>query len=1179
MPNFRSRIVVIGFGLALLAALAVPVIAQIDIGSLSGVVTDPQGGVIQGAQVTAVETSTHATHLAVSDSDGVYVVLSLPSGTYDLTISHPGFQTLTNQKISLGSGENKKVDAKLLVGKVSETVEVTGTAPALETREGAYSTGESIQTLEQLPLEVSGGKRNPIMYLTALPGYQTGAQFQNQINGSVAGYNELYVDGTPLEINAAYHGMEFSSYGAEGVDELKVVTTPMADLGNVGGAAISFIMKSGTNQLHGSGYGFIRNTLFDANCDQFCPGPKPVDHQGEYGFQVGGPLYIPHVYDGRNKTFWWFNWDHFFYNFTVGESFYGVPTDAMKGGDFSSFLGSQIGTDPLGNPVYQGEIYNPDTTTTVGNQVVRTPYTVGGQLNMVPTTAFSRIASKYQTIFPEPNVAGASPGANNYGVSGGAGSYPDSVWQLDIDQNIGNNDRLAGTFWDDQEPVYPVLQLPPLLEVWAQSGSAAHSAHLSWTHTFSSHLVEEASLGIDRTNFPSYTSGPANSGAAFLGQPNPLGPCTPSLGIAGGYMTSNRSSDALCDEGQGNNNFAINDNWSLSKGRHLIKWGFNLIRFNANFPRVNNLYAGFRAAETSLPDSTNCPTCAANTGSPYASFLIGAVDNGETQGMVEADPRILEYGFYAQDEFKITRKLTLTYALRYDLQPFPVDRHNAVSQFEATEPNPGCNGCPGAVAFLGFGAGTLNERSAVPNQFFATNFGPKFGFAYQIQNRTVIRGAVTLADAPVNQTAAGFANELQQGYFPFFSIASPDGISPAFQLDNGYPFPPGISLSTNFNPAVANGGGTGYFGKDSDRAPRVLNTTLNLEHEFPGRVVVGLHYNGAYAHGIITGTGQPANQLNYGEYASYGTACLTSNIAAQTGCPAVVPLPYASFTGTVEQALRPYPQYQDIENQSAPTGWSTYSGGQITAKKDFDNGLSFLVGYTLSREFSNLNNTPGFFSAPAQDAYNPKVEKAPAYADMPNNLVFNYTYQLPIGRGKRLNVNGRALDAVVGGWSIAGIHNYQSGTPLSVGSETVLFSMPVTSSTSNSVRPNVVSGQAIRTNVSCSSFNPAGGNAAIASTYLNPAAFVMPGPLQFGDAPRAFGNARSCPYYNESMTFFKNFRLSEKVNMKFGADFFNLFNRHQWAAPNTDVQSPDFGKIFGLNNSPRQIQFNARVSF
>jgi hypothetical protein len=1175
MFNSRKRTAAFTFGL-LLVVLARPVVAQLDIGSLTGVVTDPQGGDIQGAQVTAVEASTGATHSATTNSDGVYALLSLPPGTYDLTIRHEGFQTLTEHAIPLASGENKKRDVRLLVGTVAQQVEVTGVTPALETREGAYSLEQGTKTLEQLPLEESGAKRNAAQYLKTLPSYQQGAGFQNQIGGSVGGYSEVYVDGTPMEVNAAAHGLMRNFFSPEAVSELKVVTTPMADLGNTGGVAISFITKPGTNQIHGSVYDFFRNTALDANCAQFCPGPKPVDHQGEYGFQLGGPVYIPHVYDGRNKTFWWFNWGHFYYHYSVGETFYGVPTNAMKGGNFSSFLGAQIGTDAFGNPVYKGEIFNPNTTTTVGGQLNRTPYSVGSQLNMVPTTMFSSVASKYQAFFPGPNN-GNSIGSN-YASVGATGTSPDTYYQIDIDQIIGSKDRLTGAYWKDYRGEDQPFTLPAELETFVLGHSVGHFVHMNWTHTFTPTLVNEASFGFDRNYSPVTSPAVALKGAATVGQVNALGPCTPGIAITGGYMTS--PGGINCYQSEGDNNFAINDNWSLAKGKHLIKWGFNLIRFNANFPFQANFQGNFRAAETSLPNSPNCPNCATQTGNSYASFLVGAVDNGQAQGYHLSSPRIIQYGFYGQDEFKVTPKLTLTFALRWDAQPFPVERHDRYSTFVPTQPNPGCNGCPGAVAFFGNGPGTLNRRGAVPNEYLARNFGPKLGFAYQIRQNTIIRGAATLAWAPVNQTMAGFANEYQQGYFPTFSTSSPDGISPAFSLDKGYPFPPGVPPYNNFNPAVANGSATAFFGRTSDRAPSVLNAHFAVEHQFPGQVVVGLHYNGAYVHGIINQSGAPANVLNYGKYASYGQTCLVSDIAAQKSCPVVVPLPYPGYKGTVEQALRPFPQYGDILNESATTGTTTYSAGQVTAKKNFSNGLSFLVGYTYSRQMSNLNNIPGFFSSPAQNAYNPNAEKAPAYADMTHQLLLSYTYALPVGRGKTLDVNSKVLDAVVGGWSVAGVHTYQSGLPLGVTSNTVLFSMPQPIATPGiSVRPNMVPGQAVRTNISCSSFNPAGGNVAVADTYLNAAAFVMPPALHFGNAPRAFSNVRSCPFYNENFTLYKNFGLTEKVNLRFGVDFFNIFNRHVWDAPDTNVEDANFGKILGLNGNPRAIQLNARVSF
>ena len=850
----------------------------------------------------------------------------------------------------------------------------------------------------------------------------------------------------------------------------------------------------------------------------------------------------------------------------------------MQAGNFASYLGGQIGTDAAGNPVYSGEVYNPATTTTVNGEILRTPFSVGGALNQIPGAAMSPIAQKYQTIFPKPTIAGNPP--SNYSVSGGAGKAPDTYYQIDINQSIRAKDRLAGTYWMDNQTPSPVLQLPLYLEVAAEGGPIGHFTHLSWTHMFNDNFVNVAAFGFDRNNSPILSPSQANTGAAFIGEVNPLGGCTPSFQIAGGFMTSNRG-DYLCYQQEGDNNFEINDDASLVKGKHLIKFGWSGIRFNANFPLQGNLEAGFLAAETSLPSSPNCPNCASLTGNSYASFLIGAVDNAEVHGFSLSSPRIWQWGIYGQDEFKVNNKLTVTYALRYDFQPFPVENHNRVSQFEATEPNPGAGNALGAVGFLGFGPGTLNTRRVVPNRLFSTNFGPKFGFAYQVRTDTVVRGAATLSYAPTSQSEAGYANEFQQGYFPAFTTASPNGISPAFSLDNGYPLP-GV-LYNNFNPSLANGSGTNYYGKTSDKAPRVFNTHLSVEHQFPYRVVVGLHYNGAYVHGIISGAGEPTNQLNFGTYAGYGNTCLTSDISAQQGCPSVVAAPYPGFTGTVEQALRPYPQFQDIENEGAPTATSTYTGGQLTAKKQYSNGISFLIGYTVSREFTNLggaiNNTPGYFAAPAQNAYNPHAEKAPSPADMPQQVLFNYTVLLPVGRGKHYNIDNRALDTAIGGWQLSGINLYESGPPLSMTSETVLFSQPQTSVVSNFLRPNVVSGQPIRTNVSCGNFNPAGGDITAADTYLNPAAFVMPGPLQFGDAPRAFGNARACPTYNENVSLDKNFALLEKGNLKFGADFFNVFNRHIWGGPNTDVQSPNFGKIFGLANSPRSIQIHARITF
>jgi hypothetical protein len=1168
----------------------IPAMAQINTGSLSGVITDTQGAIVTDAQVTVIEMSTHVVTAAKSNGDGVYAVLTLPIGTYDLTVIHPGFETTTEREIILASGENKKLDIQLSVGQVTSTVSVTGSAPDLETGEVAYDLTEDAHLLVDLPLENNGTKRDPADYMTVFPGYQDSAGVGDDISGSISSYSEVFVDGTPYSINSAVHGDTRNDFGSQGVDEVKIVTTPMADLGNVGGVAISYTAKSGTNQLHGTGYDYFRNTALDATCDQFCP-TKQADHQGEFGFTVGGPVRIPHLYDGRNKSFWWANWGHYYYHSSTAESFYGVPTDPMKDGDFSAFLGSQIGTDPSGNPVYEGEIYDPTTTTTVNGKIQRTPFGSGTTLNTISSSSFSSTASKYQSHFPEPKTSSAIPDGTNYTVAGASASAPDGYYTIDGDENIGTRDKLYGTYWVDNQPNIPPFPLPLIFEVATTNPAKGHFIHLNWSHTFTSNLVNQASFGFDRDSVQINGPSAAETGAATIGETNALGPCLPSFAIQGGYMSSTRP-DSLCYQKEGDNNFSVDDVWSWVNGRQLFKWGFNSTRWNSNFPRVSNLQASFSNVETSLPVSSisGCtlpgdqPCTSTSTGNPYASFLIGAVDSAETAGRSEPGERSLMIGGFAQDEFKATPKLTLTFGLRYDFLPFPEDVRNSVSDFNPDLLNPGCD-CDGAVEFLGFGTGRLGTRKPAPDVLWATNFGPKVGFAYQIERNTVIRGSGTLSYGAVNQIAAGFSSEAEQGFFPSFSTSSPDGLSPAFALDSGYPLPPGESLYGNFNPAIANGGSTAFYGRNSDRAPRIWNTHLGVEHQFPGKVVIGLEFIGSYARGVLLGSLGPINQLNYGQYASYGQTCLASSITAQQTCPQTIPLPYASFTGSVEQALRPFPQYTDIENQSAPAGFSTYNGAQLTAKRAYENGLSFLVGFTISKQFTNYGSVlgdpfPGYFANAPQDQYNLQAEKAVAPEDIPANLLFNYTYQLPVGRGQKVNVQNPVLNQVVGGWTLAGIHSYRSGNPIGVSSETYLFSQPTGGFIGNWVRPNLEPGEDIRTSVSCADFNPMGGNWQSAPHYLNQRAFVMPGPLQFGTSPRILGDARTCPTYNENISLFKSFPLKDRegVNLKVGVDSFNLFNRHIWGGPDGDVQEPYFGSIFGVS-SPRSLQLNARLTF
>jgi len=335
--------------------------------------------------------------------------------------------------------------------------------------------------------------------------------------------------------------------------------------------------------------------------------------------------------------------------------------------------------------------------------------------------------------------------------------------------------------------------------------------------------------------------------------------------------------------------------------------------------------------------------------------------------------------------------------------------------------------------------------------------------------------------------------------------------------------------------------------------------------------MVDFVYFGQWSHGLIADGPEERNQIDYGRYASLGST-LTADVYSQAAIDAGITAPYAGFVGSVAQALRPFPQYLGIENESGAISWSTYNSFQFKAQKQFGHGLSFLVGYTISKNISDLGSTvPGYFAAASQDAYNHRAEKGLSSIDVPQSIIASWTYELPVGPGRRyMNRKDILSRYVIGGWTVAGVQTYNRGTPVSVGTDITLPTMSAGALSAATLRPDVVSGVAM-TSASCSNFNPA------TDRLLNPAAFTAPAAYSFGNASRTPG-PRVCGYMNENFSLFKNFPIKERGNIRIGVDTFNLFNRHPWGGPNTDWSSAGYGTI-GSANSGRIIQFNARISF
>jgi Carboxypeptidase regulatory-like domain len=1132
-------------------------LSQINRSSLTGVVTDPSGAVVLGAAIVLVEERTQVKYESTTNDAGAYTFSALPLGAYRLTVTASSFKTLVRSGIELSAGDNKRIDVSLELGEVTQQVEVTGAAPVLETDEPVYSNTIATKTLEKLPILLPGLKRDASNYLATVPGYQGGAGFTNNINGSIGTFSELYVDGVPADGNPAVHGLFRNGFSNETLAEFKVADTPSADQGPTGGALISFVSKSGTNEFHGAFYEYHRNTSLTAR-DFFSPS-VPTNLQNEYGFTVGGPVWIPRVYDGRNKTFFFFNWGQSKRRYGVGAATYTMPIEAFKQGDFSRLLGPVVGTDALGRPVREGQIYDPGTTRPDGRGgFIRDPF----DGNIIPSGRFSQVSQNFQSYYP--TLPAGAPLVNNYLTSGGSGAQDEDYYDIKADQQIGKN-RFAGKFWRSYNTTADPFNLPEIFAIRTSSFSRGSHGRFNWTRPISARWVNDFAFGIDRDFLSTSSPGDAGIGASLIGQPNALGRCLPTIQIAGIFSTT--QTELKCGQNEADTNWRFTNNTSYSAGKHLIKFGGIYNSWAANFPIENNALFTFLSPETGLPGQF-----LTDTGYPYASFLLGGVDSAAAKGAEDQTPRMYTVGVYVQDSWRVRPNLTLQLGLRWDVQPFPVHWKDTISQFDATVPNPGAGGRLGALTYAGTGPGRIGKRRLAPFEY--TNFGPRIGFAYQAGSKTVIRGNWGLYYGPTNQTMAGFAAVIQQGYFPTFSRASLDGFSAPFNWDQGFPLP--ASIEPTFTPDLVNGSDTAFFGPDAGRAPRIQMVHFGVQHELPGKLLLEASFIGKYAYGLISGSAEPINQLDYGRYASLGDL-LTADAYSPQAQAAGISIPYAGFQGTVAQALRPFPQYLTINNEGAAVSYNLYNSFQLKLQKHYANGLSFLMGYTISKALTDvggIGNIPGFFASSPQDAYNRRAEKSLANTDIPQSLLFHYLYELPVGPGKKfLNQNNIFTKYIVGGWSIAGVHSYNSGTPIGVTTQRVLPTMG-SALLGNSLRPDRVPDLPIRTDVSCGDYDPGRGD-----RYLNVSAFRIPAPWTFGNVSKTLGNVRTCGSLNENISIRKMIPIKETVSFQFGGDFFNAFNRHNWGGPGADVSNPAaFGTITSTG-AGRVIQVYARFEW
>jgi len=1167
-----------------------PLLAQrSDRAVIGGVVSDAQSAPIPGATVTVTNENTGVQVVLTTNGSGAYQTGPMVLGKYTVEVGLDGFKTSVTSGITLEGGDVFRQDVTLEVGAMTETIEVVSQEGGLADTRPDVAYKVDAKYYKDLPIITAADTRLAESVLQMQPGYLPmspngdpmfrGSQFNSRINGGQTMATENVFDGGAFGYAAGHQQSHESQPPVEAIEEVNVITTTYsAEYGHTSGGFIEYTSKSGTNRFHGGAYGYLASESL--NNKSYFGSPKPPLDNKTWGFTLGGPIV-------KNKTFFFVNADWTRFRSGTLEGFGNtVPIQAFRDGDFSALLtGQQIGTDILGRPIYQGQIFNPASTRIVNGVPVRDPYPG----NIIPGNdpLLSNVAAGYTSLMANPDRAGLQ---NN--VAGNPAG--DQTWELDsrnilarIDHNFSPSFRVTFSGYYNNRPSVRncggaqgcTVSNDPLAdsasntdyigEGFTQRIYTTH-AHTQFDWIINNNLMSHSTVAWDRwymggaslsagADWPQRLWGSqAASGLLEAG----AGP--PQINFAGNipYNTLGLSWP--------NFGFEKNDRWQFNtdltwvKGKSTIKAGFEYR--NHKFPQqgwaVGGVAGNFNFNRLSTGGYDAAGNTLSQTGDPFASFLLGQVFSANQTVATYPTWHEAYLSPWINAEFKVNADLTVTAGLRLDYQSARTEENDAYSSFLPDMPNPGAGGLPGALAFAGTGAGRTGSRTFESPKWDA--WGPRFGFAYRANEKTTIRGGYGIYYAGV--AFSQFTGNPNQGFSTNpAAVNISNGLFPAFQLDQGFPQDL-IVLPPSLNPALQNGQGVTAV-EPTEALPRFQNWSLTFKRQLTENMMLDVSYIGNKGsrlnhHGERGGL---ASNMNDPAILSLGSAVLGADINSQVARDAGFTPPYDGFQGTVAQSLRRYPQYQGINWRGLPLGRSIYHAVSITLEQRLAHGLQYRFGYTLSRLKNN-----GAESAQGNNGINGGVQDPVNWDtqdwglsidDTPQVFLLGFTWDLPNPESW-----SGAKKAVLGGWNVSGIARYESGRPLRITIANDLGGFLFNTQR----RPNRTGADGVATS---GSFTPETDN------YFNAAGWSDPGPLSFGDAPRADGSVRGFTVFNADLNLSKTFALSGDVRMRFEAMFGNIFNTTTFCGPNTNFSSGGFGTVSTQCNQARSAQFGLRVDF
>ncbi len=1137
-------------------------LAQNERGSISGIVTDPSGAAVASATLSVVSLDTNAIVRAVTTGTGEYSAPNLQPGVYRVEITAAGFKRFVQQNVVVAASTTVRLDAQLQLGQVTEQVEVTAALATLQTDDAKVSTQVQNKLVDELPLVVGGAMRSPFNLVAVVPEARGSGQALSIGGGQVAQWDAT-LDGYSVGTNRSGDTDEaaLNTPSVEALTEFTVDTNGFkAEYGQAGGGIMSFASKSGTNKFHGSAYDFLRNDAMDAR--GFFAQTRSIYRQNDYGFTASGPVWIPRVYNGRDKTFFFVSNEGFRNRVGANNTILSVPTPEMYKGDFRNWV------DQNNKPI---TIYDPNTTTQSGSGFVRTPFPG----NQIPTDRFSKTASAIAAFGQgvQPNLGFAAGTSRyvrqNYIVTGGTMITPTDKWSVKGDQILGSKQRVSLLWNATTFRNKPGTSGPPGLPAPLWSGQIqawdTEAFRVSHDWTLSSHMVNHFSWARNTFTKNSFSGNVDQNWKDKVCIKNVID-CNQNFPTINFTEFSTWSSSSY--NGTDQPGWGVKEDLSYIRGSHTMKFGFQHQNQNANGFGQQDIAgrADFNFLSTSIPGQSSIAT---GGGSSFASFLLGEAYLGRTETIRYVAQKYAYFGFYAQDDWRISRKLTVNIGVRYDFTLPPVNAKDEYSDFNPARPNPGANGYPGALWFAGFGPGRENTRSLAPGWY--GGIGPRIGIAYAPDRKTTFRAGFGRSFSRITavQGSGHFAGFIGQYQFDNTS----QGVQPTFKLDQGLP---AYKLPPLIDPTFSNGNTVDWWqGQDATRAPENLTWTFTVQRELPGHTVVEAGYDAS------VGTHMQSGILNYNQVptpvfnqlvAQFGGTqalnILRANITSSTAQAAGIKLPYASFTGTVAQGLRPFPQYSTISTgpqNGDKSGHSSYHALLLKADKRLGQGLTFQWSYVLSKLITDSDTYFANSATAAMDQYNRRLEKSIGQYDQTHAVKFSTLYDLPFGKGRKW-INHGFLTQVIGGWRVAAIQVYASGLPIALARNNPLQIF------NGITRPLVDTYDDWRGPIAGDKFDPN------VDRFLKAKpAFPAQPAAAFGNETRYNPKVRAFWPKNENVSLAKTFPIRESLRIDLRAEAFNIFNRTIFGTGSTNLDSTTFGTVTSQANTPRQLQMGLKI--